>query len=657
VAGRVPAVHSTRRRRRRSRKLLAVAVLVAIVMGGGGAAVGYITLKPRVDQLQSRLAADLQAGQRELEAGKASLTQAGTKHDASLVAEAIAHFVAAKKQFLAAGQLADTSRLLHDLEEVPGVGSLAHSRHSAVDGIAEMGAALSDAGQDLSNLYAQLTKPTIAGQPARNVLTVLDQAQPSVVKIRGELQRAQKGASQVDVAVVPAGQQATFIKASGTIALALAGLDEFDRLVPVLHEALGGNGARTYLIEQVNPAELRAGGGFIGTYSLVRADQGALTLIQSGSAADLANPRPLPGQPGFIPQPGPYREVIPDISWSFLDSNLFPDFASNAKAGLGFVQPRLGTRVDAVIAIDYYTVAKMLELTGPLAVPGFALTVDASNFVSRIIADDIAAAAGDIAAIFAHKAILTAIAGPLMQRVTALPPDRWPALVASLNGLVAERHLQAYFTSDLVEKELDRVGWSGVVNPTGARNYMMEVESNYYGDKANYFVTRHYTVVLTRSGGTLHHQVTIDLVNKEPCGIEERTSYRVNVRLYVGESASSLSDNLRPVQFPNPSPPAGTGLLDGWLPDIRCGGERGQAVFKYDTPWRTDRSGLNQIYWQKQPGTVTDKIDLTWNDGSGHNFKVNGDLGQDRVIILTPKGVTLAAGHAAPVQLPSLSLG
>jgi hypothetical protein len=620
------------------------------VLGGGGSAFGYVNLKGRADQLQANLTVDLQAGQRELEAGKASLTQASTKHDASLVAQAVAHFVAAKGQFLAAGQLADNSRLLRDLEDLPGIGSLAQSRHTAVDGIAGTGAAISDAGQELSNLYAQLITPTASDQPPRNVLTVLDQVQPSVVKIRGDLQRAQKDASQVDAAVIPAEQRVTFLKARDTITSALAGLDEFDRLVPVLHEVLGGNGARTYLIEQVNPAELRAGGGFIGTYSLLRADQGTLTLIKSGGATDLAEPRPLPGQPGFIPQPGPYREVIPDISWSFLDSNLFPDFASNAKAALGFVQPRLAMSIDGVISIDYYTVAKMLELTGPLVVPGFGLTVDANNFIPQVMKTDIA---GDIQ----RKAVLSAMAGPLMGRVTALSPDRWPALIAALNSVAAERHLQAYFSNGSVEQEIDRVGWSGAVNPTGAQDYMMEVESNYYGDKANYFVTRHYTVVLTRKGGVLHHRVTIDLINDEPCGSEPRTSYRSNVRLYLGDNASSVSDNLVPVGTPNPAPPSGTRLLDGWLPDIGCAGARGQAVYEYDTPWQPHSGAAHEIYWQKQPGTVNDKIDVTWNDGNGHSSTVSGELGEDRVMTLSPSRVTLNAGQPAQATLPSLSLG
>jgi hypothetical protein len=620
------------------------------VLGGGGSALGYVNLKGRADQLQANLTVDLQAGQRELEAGKGSLTQASTKHDATLVAQAVAHFVAAKGQFLAAGQLADNSRLLRDLEDLPGVGSFARSRHTAVDGIAGTGAAISDAGQELSNLYTQLITPTAPGQPPRNVLTVLDQVQPSVVKIRGDLQRAQTDASQVDTAVIPAGQQATFLKARDTITSALAGLDEFDRLVPVLHEVLGGNGARTYLIEQVNPAELRAGGGFIGTYSLVRADQGTLKLIRSGDAYDLADPRPLPGQPGFIPQPSPYRDVVPDVSWSFVDSNIYPDFPSNAKAAVSFVQPRLGTSIDGVISMDYYTVAKMLELTGPLPVAGYGLTLDSNNFIPQMVK-------ADIAEDLPFKAILSAIAGPLMDRVSALPSDRWPALIGSLNALAADRHLQVYLNNDVAETEIDRVGWSGGVNPTGAQDYMMEVESNYNGNKVNYFLTRHFTVALTRSGGALHHKVTVDLVNATTCGSYVRTSYKADFRLYIGDNASSVSDNLVPAGTANPAPPSGTRLLDGWLSDIGCGGARGTAVFAYDTPWAAQAADLERIDWQKQPGTVNDKIDVTWSAGNGHTYIVSGDLSQDRVITLTPTGVTLTAGQPAQARLPSLSLG
>jgi hypothetical protein len=187
---------------------------------------------------------------------------------------------------------------------------------------------------------------------------------------------------------------------------------------------------------------------------------------------------------------------------------------------------------------------------------------------------------------------------------------------------------------------------------------MMEVESNLGGTKANYFVTRHFTVELTRNGPTLHHnKVTVDLVNNMPYVYHPGDFYRAYVRLYVGNTASSTRDNLRPVKYPNPDPPAGTRLLDGWLPDVRGYGGHAQAVFEYDTPWPVADKGQDQIYWQKQPGTVSDTVDLTWNDGNGHVYTVSGDLGQDRVITLRPTGVTLTAGQPAQATLPSLSLG
>jgi hypothetical protein len=185
----------------------------------------------------------------------------------------------------------------------------------------------------------------------------------------------------------------------------------------------------------------------------------------------------------------------------------------------------------------------------------------------------------------------------------------------------------------------------------------MEVESNYFGDKTNYFLTRRYTVELTRRGTSLHHKVTVDVVNKEPLGTEDRVVYKADFRLYVGSSASSASHNLRPVKYPNPAPPPGTQLLDGWLPDVTCCGGQGHATFEYDTKWSTTDGGIYELYWQKQPGTVSDSIEVLWTDGNSHTYRISGDLGQDRVITLTPIGVTLSVGQLAQVRLPSLSLG
>jgi hypothetical protein len=306
--------------------------------------------------------------------------------------------------------------------------------------------------------------------------------------------------------------------------------------------------------------------------------------------------------------------------------------------------------IDAVISVDYYAVAKMLELTGPLPVPGYGVTVDASNFIPSVMQLELA---GDPQ----HKAILSAIAGPLMERVSATPADRWPSLISDLNTLAGARHIQAFFNSQSVESEIDRVGWSGSFNPTGRREYMMAVESNIGGGKVNYFLSRHYTVTLTRTGNMLKHRVVVDLVDNQPYRVNRVTDYRAYGSLYAGGSVSSASNNLALARYPKPPPPAGAALLEGWLPDVQCCGGHGQAVFEYDTPWPAGDLGRDEIYWQKQPGTANDGVDVTWNDGNGHTYRASGDLAQDRVITLTPLDVTISAGQPAKATLPSLSLG
>ena len=648
VSGAVPQL----RRRRRRRALIAAAIVVLILVGGvGGSALAYTTIKNQAAQLQAQLTVHLQMAQGELEAAKTSLRLANDNHDAKLTTEAKAHFTAAAAQFTAARSIADNSQLLGRLEQAPEIGNLVRARHVAVDAIADMGLAISDAGQELADLAGQILKPSTGGQSGRTLLTVLALTSRSIVKVRADLDRAEKAAARVDITVLPAGQQGTLIKARGTITSALSAIDEFALLVPVLTDVLGGNGTRTYLIEQVNPAELRPGGGFIGTYSVLQTNRGALKLIKTGPSPDLSEPRALVGQPGYVVPPGPFHEsLLLTQSWSFMDSNFYPDFPSNAKAAEGFAQPRLGAHIDGVISMDPYMVAKMLELTGPLPVPGYGITVDGKNFIPLVIQHDLAQDA-------IHKAILSAIAGPLMSRLSTLPADRWPALLRALNDLAAARHLQAYFNNVTVENELNQIGWSGTLNPIGIRDYMMEVESNLGATKANYFVTRHFTVELTRKGGTLRHKVTVDLVDNMPFNYRPNEFYKAYLQLYVSATASSRSDNLRGTLYPNPAPPLGLRLIDGWVPLFHGYGHSAQAVFVYDTPWQADGRGESQIYWQKQPGTLNDAVTVKWNDGNGHAYSVSSDLSQDRVILFSAKGISFAVGHSSQAQLPSLSLG
>lgn len=642
------------RRRWRPRRMVWLAVVLVFLLSiAGGTGLVYSSVKQQSGQLEAQIATHLQLGQQALEDARASLNQANTSRDEKLISQAQVQFITAQLQFSTARQVADNSSLLRQLESVPSVGELARSRHVTVDALSVMGVDLALAGRQLADLDGQLIAPSASGQQGRTLLTLVDQVQSKIGPLRIELTNAVQAADQVDLTVLSTGQMATLLQVKGVISGALASLDQFQALAPVLTEVLGGNGARSYLIEQVNPAELRAGGGFIGTYSVLRADHGTLSLIASGDGYDLS-PRVGPGRPGYIAPPGPIREFIPNTSWSLVDSNFYPDFPTNAQTAETFAQPRVGYHIDGVISIDYYTVAKMLEVTGPLDVPGYRLTLNADNFVRTVVTYDVAASTSPTA-LAIHKAILTAAAGPLLQRIVTLQPSGWPALISALNDLAASRNLQTYFNNSDVEKTVAQYGWSGAQKAASASDYLMEVESNLGGTKANYFVTRHYTVELTRNGSSLHHKVTVDITDNMPYADRPGEYYRAYIRLYISGTATNGSDNLVPPLYANPPPPAGTKMLDGWML-IHGYGHDKVVVFEWDTPWHPNGRGQEQIYFQKQPGTTNDKIDVTWHDGNGHTYSATGDLGQDRIITLAPSAVTILQGQIGTAQLPVLAL-
>ena len=243
-----------------------------------------------------------------------------------------------------------------------------------------------------------------------------------------------------------------------------------------------------------------------------------------------------------------------------------------------------------------------------------------------------------------------------MQRVSTLSPERWPALLALLNDLAASHHLQTYFNQPPVENEMQVFGWAGQLNPRGTYDFMSEVESNLGATKANYFVTRQYSIVLTRSGNVLHHTVTVKLVNNMPYAYKPNEYYKVYMRLFIPSNAGSGKDNLRRESFADPAPPSGLHQLTGWM-TIPGYGNTGQAVFQYDTPWLGLLMGQHEIYWEPEAGISDDKVSVTWNDGNGHQFETSGALSQDSVIVLSPTGVIFAPTQIASATLPSLSLG
>ncbi len=152
------------------------------------------------------------------------------------------------------------------------------------------------------------------------------------------------------------------------------------RLLPPM---LGSAGQRTYLVLFQNPAETRATGGIFGSYALVTADNGKVTIVDQGSASrDLGYFDPAVGEIGGneLALYGNLMNRYPQ------DVNFTPDFPTAAELFAQMYQVRTGTTVDGVVAIDPVALSYMLEGSPGVDI-GQGLTMTSENLVPTLLSD------------------------------------------------------------------------------------------------------------------------------------------------------------------------------------------------------------------------------------------------------------------------------
>jgi hypothetical protein len=628
----------------------------------GGVLLGLLVLTPLASvpaarAVESSLTADLVVSQGDLERGLKELETGYKNQDAKQVDAASASFASSRDRLQA---LANRTKPLA-VGAGPAVPGAVRNRVTTLDAVIDMATHLDRAGIIAAQalLSSGLVGGTQAGAPiSTSQLTTL------LGSVRDELTLANRSAAGIDVAVLPSSQRAAFSKALDELRIAVTGLGALWPSLNAVMNFLGLDGPKTYLIEQTNPAELRAGGGFIGTVSLVHADRGHVTVAKSlpveafdyCDAQGCVHPRPHPWQPGYVAPPaeltGPPLPTFSRLTaWSLEDSGFAPDFASNAATAEMFARRLLNTPIDGVIAVDYYAVAPLLSLTGPITLPQYKLTLTAANFVDTIVTLDLNRDPR-------HKDVIAAAATQIVSSLSHLPPGDLTKLVGIVQDMVRGRHLQVHFDDETVQQQAARLGFSEVLNPQKAADFMLETEDNYGGSKSDYFITRGFRLELTHTDSVLRHRLTVSLhdgadANRPYDGPQYYAYLRVTMPAGATHvtMSSARSTEYAPIEAParrTQVPPAGAQVEGGWIFILVGQGLSGnyQATFTWDTPWAPDGGGTSSLYWEKQPGTVKDAVQVTWTSG-GATASATSDLSQDRLVTFGSSGVVISPASAS----------
>jgi hypothetical protein len=266
-------------------------------------------------------------------------------------------------------------------------------------------------------------------------------------------------------------------------------------------------GSHTYLVLFQNSQEIRATGGFMGTYALVTLNNGVLERL------DIQDIYVPDGQfSGFVSAPPGVEEYLssgkglrlPDANWS-------PDFPTSAQQILPFFSLGGEKNIEGVIAINLPVAEELLRVTGPLFIPDYQVTVTPENFasVARSNRDEFFPGSQQ------KKHFMSAFFTKLKIALGEIDTDKQQQLAHILIDSAKQKNILFYSQDANVQKLFTELNVAGLVTiPENTDFYLYPVESNVGINKANQDINRTVTLDLNNTVATI--KTTFVNGNKPP---------------------------------------------------------------------------------------------------------------------------------------------
>lgn len=390
----------------------------------------------------------------------------------------------------------------------------------------------------------------------------------------------------------------------------------------------------TTLIMLQNNNELRPSGGFFGTFALMDIQEGAPRNIHVSSIYDLDGQ--LEKQPAMQP---PLPLLVVNERWLLRDSNWNADFAVNAERVREMLHLAGKPKPDLVIAITPAVVTRILDVTGPIEMPDYGLTLTAENFVELT----------QVQTSLAYdkienkpKELLADMMPIVITRLLDANSGKLQEKLQRINESFASKDIQLYADNHELQSQIEALGWSGKVKPA-VRDSLVTVRSNLSGTKTDLHIEQSSVLESQiNRDGSVTNTLTITLSNTLPKSTSSETLSFLRILTPLGSKLISAQgfdqQDLETARALNTNP-LHKGAIEwenGLVKDLASGSfigqesgktffgnwlnlEGGQAktvVFTYKLPFvlnETDRLSLSR---QVQPGIR--------EEGFIYKLKVNG---------------------------------
>ncbi|MAF20520.1 MAG: hypothetical protein CMI55_02440 [Parcubacteria group bacterium] len=610
------------------------------------------------------------AAYQNLLAAKASLEEADWQTAGENFSSAQSDFIKARQEVNKLSKLT-----LAILGQIPGGSVVSSGIH-----LVKVGESLAQAGQTLTSAIGLFSFDNLF-----NSINLSDGSQPlsqkialnqdNLVKALTDIRLASQELDQVKIEALPEEIQTGAVSLKKKLPLVEEILAQAIDYSDALLKILGHDNPRQYLLIFQNNSEIRATGGFIGTYGLLKLDQGRIANLMVDGVFN------VDGQlhEKIIP-PQPIQKV--STAWSMHDANWFPDFPTSAQKISWFYEKTGGPTTDGVISLTPTVVERLLRLTGPIAMSQYEVILDSNNFVELV---QYKVEVDYDKELNRPKQILADFAPKFIETLSQLSPEKRAEVVEIILDSFKEKHILIYFRDSALQGIVVDEGWAGQLLTT-SRDYLSVVSSNINGYKTDRVVqeTIKHQAEIQADGSIID---TLTIIRQHQGGKEKYDWWnRVNsnyLRVYLPRGSQLISAKGQSVEIYQPpidyqqqgfkQDPLVSSIEDKMTIDLKTGtrifeengktvfanwvyvspGETVTLVYKYKLPFKIDLTNPSDSYSllaQKQAGSLGSQFShqlkfpedwsVSWqypdeNKAEAGLWRTETDLQADRLLGIT----------------------
>ncbi|MFC1617940.1 DUF4012 domain-containing protein [Patescibacteria group bacterium] len=371
-----------------------------------------------------------------------------------------------------------------------------------------------------------------------------------------------------------------------------------------------------FLFVSQNPHELRASGGFIGTFGIMKINEGEISEFTTTGVYNLDDEATVKIEP-----PDYLREYLKSKTWFMRDANTCVgcmDFAVASRKILELYELEKGHEDFAgVISITSPFLEDLLEITGPVEVPGYPYTFDQEN-VTETLQEHVEVNYAKMGIPMENRqSIINDLSSVLLSKIFTLPKEKWPILVGTLQDAFHEKHAMVYTKDTDTQAVLRQEGWTSELNNSWQRDYVAIADNNMAALKTDRVMDRtaNYSVDLSNPKAPVAKlQITYNNTGRFT---NFTTRYRTWTQIYVPTAAELLSyegaeitDKQGPTgEIREEIDPNSGRKVFSYFKSIEPGTQE-TITIEYQLPPTVIEDNTYALLFQKQPGTISNKLNV-----------------------------------------------